>query len=113
MSLQRLSAVMGVFVFFLSIPCFSQIKNRVAVAEDDRLKLYEFNSSSNEFDLVWESADFSSKSHSGSLFRDLHIIDVDDDGKCVLCVFEREVMEMGGKNGTYPQKSSSKHFVSC
>jgi len=104
MFLKCSAAVSIVLVLSLSIPSFaSQTKNRVAVSEADRIKLYEFNSSSLEFDLVWESADIRLNSRMGSRMWDLHIVDIDNDNKCELIAVDQYGIFIWGKNGKYPQ----------
>lgn len=104
MSINRLSSVFIVIVFFISVPSISsQNKNRVAVSEADRIKLYEFNSVSKEFDLVWESADISLNRRMGSQMRDMHIVDIDNDGRCELIAVDHYGIFIWGKNGKYPQ----------
>lgn len=104
MFLKRSVAILILFFLALSIPSISsQTKNRVAVSEAGRIKLFEYNDSNQKFDIVWESADISLNSRMGTSMRDLHIVDINDDGNPELVGIDQYGIFIWGKNGKYPQ----------
>ncbi|MFC2160964.1 FG-GAP repeat domain-containing protein [Acidobacteriota bacterium] len=113
MSIKRLSAVFIVIVFCMSIPCFSQTKNRVVIADGDKIKLFEFNVDTKEFDLVWKSLETGSGIKEGTRgIRGMALKDTDNDGKNELVAIDQFGLFVWGKNGRIPIYYNLKNAIS-
>jgi len=91
-------------VLFLSVfASAAQTKNRIAVSGGDMIKLYEFNSATKKFDVVWESAETGTGVKNSSLgICSMVLKDIDKDGKNELVTVDQFGIFIWGKNGKIP-----------
>lgn len=99
-------ALIGIFALaLLSVFAFpAQTKNRIVVSDTNKILLYEYNSETKAFDVVWESVETGLDSKTGMLgMRDIHLTDVDRDGKNELVAMDQFGIFIWGKSGKLPQ----------
>ncbi|GAH63445.1 unnamed protein product, partial [marine sediment metagenome] len=81
-------------------PSFSfQTKNRIVIAEGDKIKLFEFDPAEKKLDMVWESAE------TGTPFFGINgmvLKDIDKDGANELVAIDQFGIFVWGKNGKVP-----------
>lgn len=81
----------------------AQTKNRIAISDVDKIILYEYNSATKTFDIVWESAATGIDGKSSLLgIRDIALRDIDNDEKNELVAFDQFGIFIWGKNGKFP-----------
>lgn len=112
MLLKRSLIVLIVLVFCLSIPCFSQTKNRVVIAEGDVIKLFEYDPAEKKFNMIWESAETGTAIKSSSVgIVGMELKDLDKDGKNELVAIDQFGIFVWGKNGKMPVYYNLKNAV--
>lgn len=103
MVLKRSTILVVILILSLSIPSYSQTKNRVVIATGDKINLFEFNADTKKFDLVWESLETGSGINKWTPgIRGMELKDIDDDGKNELVAIDQFGLFVWGKNGRLP-----------
>jgi hypothetical protein len=77
-------------------------KNRVILAERDKVKVLEFNPATFKFDVIWESASTGIPARVQGI-GDIRLADIDGDGKNELVAIDPLGICVWGKHGKYPQ----------
>ena len=80
---------------------FSQ--NRIAIIEDEKVKLLEFDKDKKKYFQIWESVPIREKILFSKDFKEPLILDFDNDGKNELISMDEFGLFVWGKYGKYPE----------
>ena len=100
-------------IFLSSFAHSTPVKNRIVIAEGDIIKLFEFNTETSIFDLIWESAETGTgiKSRTSGIVG-ITLEDLDGDGKNELLAIDQFGIFIWGNTGKIPQYYNLKNAVS-
>ncbi len=114
MKFKYLSILLIVIALFYTTFLFGiPTKNRILIAEGDIIRLFEFNSETEKFDIIWESAETGTgiKSKTSGIVG-MSLKDIDGDGKNELIAIDQFGIFVWGKTGKIPQYYNLKNAVS-
>ena len=114
MNFKYLSILLIVIALFYTTFLFGiPTKNRILIAEGDIIKLFEFNSDTEKFDIIWESAETGTgiKSSTSGIVG-MALEDMDGDGKNELVAIDQFGIFVWGKTGRVPQYYNLENAVS-